>query len=226
MAQGLAALSRKDYAGARSAFEQAGRIRPGSPEVADGLRQIEQAGRTSDIHATLVKARAAEREERWADALAGYRDALKSDPALVEGQQGADRSEPRAMLDAQLQMFLDRPERLFSQDGRSGARNVLAQAREVSAAGPRLAGQVQRLDRLVQQAETPIRVALTSDNVTAVQVYRVGKLGAFERRELELMPGRYTAVGTRNGYRDVRKEFSLLPGAPPPEVVIRCEEPI
>jgi eukaryotic-like serine/threonine-protein kinase len=59
-----------------------------------------------------------------------------------------------------------------------------------------------------------------------VQVYRVGKLGFFERRDLELMPGRYTVVGTRRGYRDVRKEINLLPGAAPPTVTIRCEEPI
>ena len=226
MSQGLSALARKDYAAARAAFESAGRIRPGAAEVADGLRQVEQAGRTRDITATLARARAAEREERWSDALATYREALKADAALVEGQQGADRCEPRAMLDAELQAFIDKPERLFSQEGRSGAKSMLAQAKAVPAPGPRLSGQVQRLGQLLQQAETPIRVALTSDNVTDVQIYRVGKLGVFERRDLDLMPGRYTVVGTRSGYRDVRKELSLMPGAAPPVLVIRCEEPI
>jgi tetratricopeptide (TPR) repeat protein len=226
MSQGLGALARKDYVAARGAFERAGRIRPGAPEVADGLQQIEQAGRTRDINAILARARAAEREERWADALNAYRDALKGDPALIEGQQGADRSEPRAMVDAQLQTYIERPDRLFSPDGRAAARNALAQAQAVPSPGPRLSGQVQRLTLLVQQAETPIRVAFTSDNITAVQIYRVGKLGNFEHRDMELMPGRYTVVGSRQGFRDVRKEFSLLPGAPPTEVVIRCEEPI
>jgi hypothetical protein len=76
------------------------------------------------------------------------------------------------------------------------------------------------------QAETPIRVALASDNATEVQIYRIGKLGLFQHRDLELMPGRYTVVGTRQGYRDVRKELNVLPGAPPPALVVRCEEPI
>ncbi len=226
MSIGLAALARKDYTAARQAFERAGQIRPGAPEVADGLRQIEQAGRTRDIGEMLARARAAEREERWADALAAYRDALKVDPALVDGQQGAERSEPRAMLDAQLQTYLDRPDRLFSQEGRTTARNVLAQAQAVSPAGPRLGAQAQRLDQLLRQAETPIRIALASDNLTDVQIYRVGKLGVFDHRDVELMPGRYTVVGTRSGFRDVRKEVTLLPGAPPPQLVIRCEEPI
>jgi tetratricopeptide (TPR) repeat protein len=226
MAQGLAALARKDYVGARGAFESAGRLRPGAPEVAEGLRQVEQAGRTRDIAATLARARQAEQEERWSAALATYRDALKADATLIEGQQGAERSEPRAMLDAQLQSFVDSPERLFSQDGRGIARSVLARATQVPQPGPRLAGQIGRVSQLLKQAETPIRVAFTSDNATDVQIYRVGKLGLFEHRDFELMPGRYTVVGTRSGYRDVRKEISLLPGAPPPELVIRCEEPI
>ena len=226
MSVGLSALARKDYPAARTAFENAGRIRPGAPEAAEGLRQVEQAGRTRDISAILARARQAEQQERWADALAAYRDALKVDPAVAEGQQGADRCDPRAMLDAQLQTFIDRPERLFSQEGRNGARTVLASAQQVTSKGPRLGGQVARLVQLVQQAETPIRVALDSDNATDVQIYRVGKLGAFDHRDVELMPGRYTVVGTRSGYRDVRREISLLPGAPPPVVVIRCEEPI
>ena len=226
MAQGLAALARKDYAAARNAFENAGRLRPGAPEALDGLRQVEQAGRTRDIAATLARARQAEQEERWSAALATYRDALKADATLLEGQQGAERCEPRAMLDAQLQSFVDSPARLFSQDGRGIARSILAHAAQVSQPGPRLAGQIERVSELLQQAETPIRVAFASDNVTDVQIYRVGKLGLFEHRDFDLMPGRYTVVGTRSGYRDVRKEISLLPGAPPPVLVIRCEEPI
>jgi hypothetical protein len=33
-------------------------------------------------------------------------------------------------------------------------------------------------------------------------------------------------VGTRDGYRDVRREVVLPPGAPPSPVIVRCEEPI
>jgi hypothetical protein len=89
-----------------------------------------------------------------------------------------------------------------------------------------LAGQVAELDALISAAETPVRIALTSDNATEVTVYRVGSLGVFERKDLELLPGRYTVVGSRAGFRDVRREITLLPGSPPATVVIRCEEPI
>src|SRR4030095_7101007 len=110
--------------------------------------------------------------------------------------------------------------------GRDIARNVIERATRVTSPGPRLQSQLARMQEHVRQAETPIRVALASDNATDVQIYRIGKAGLFEPRDLDLMPGRYTVVGTRQGYRDVRKELNVLPGAPPPELVVRCEEPI
>ncbi len=226
MAQAMAALARRDYAAAQSAFEKAERIRPGTTEVAEGMQQIRRATETRTLVATVDRAAAAERAEQWSEALALYREALKTEPALRAAQDGVERAEPRAMIDAELQSFLDKPERLYSPSGRDVARNVLERAGRVAATGPRLQGQQARLSELLRQAESPIRVVLASDNATDVQIYRIGKLGLFEHRDLELMPGRYTIVGTRQGYRDVRKELNLLPGTPPPTLVVRCEEPI
>ena len=35
-----------------------------------------------------------------------------------------------------------------------------------------------------------------------------------------------TVVGTRPGFRDVRREITVVPGAAPAPVVIRCEDKI
>jgi tetratricopeptide (TPR) repeat protein len=226
MAQAMTALARRDYPAAQSAFEKAGRIRPGTTEVAEGMQQIRRATETRTLVSTVERAAAAERAEQWSAALALYREALQTEPALRAAQEGIERAEPRAMIDAELQTFLDKPERLYSTSGRDVARIVLERASRVAASGPRLQGQQARLAELLRQAESPIRVVLASDNATDVQIYRIGKLGLFEQRDLELMPGRYTVVGTRQGYRDVRKELNLLPGASPPTLVVRCEDPI
>jgi hypothetical protein len=226
VARAQAALARRDYAAARTGFEQAARLRPGAPEVTEGLEQIRRATETQALASTIDKATAAERAEQWSVALNLHREALKAAPTLVAAQQGVERTEPRAMLDAELQSCLDKPERLYNPAGRDIARNILERAGRVASPGPRLQGQVARLQDLLRQAETPIRVALASDNATEVQIYRIGKLGAFAQKDLELMPGRYTVVGTRQGYRDVRKELNLTPGAAPPTLDVRCEEPI
>lgn len=226
IAQAQSALAARDYPAARTAYERANRIRPDAPEVTEGLQQVQRATETRTLASTLERAAAAERAERWSEALSLHREALKADPTLRTAQEGVERTEPRAMLDAELQSLLDRPDRFFSAAGRDVARSVIERATVVPAPGPRLASQLARMRESLRQAETPIRVALASDNVTEVQIYRVGKLGLFEHRDLELMPGRYTVVGTRQGYRDVRKQLDVLPGAPPPELVVRCEEPI
>lgn len=226
MAQAMAALARRDYASAQGSLERAGRIRPGTQEVADGLQQVRRATETRSLTSIVERAATAERAEQWSAALALYSEALKAEPALRAAQDGVERAEPRAMIDAELQSFIDKPERLYSPSGRDIARNVLERAARVSTPGTRLQSQQARLSEQLRQAETPVKVALASDNATEVHIYRIGKLGLFEHRDLELMPGRYTVVGTRQGYRDVRKELNLVPGSQPPMLVVRCEEPI
>jgi hypothetical protein len=54
----------------------------------------------------------------------------------------------------------------------------------------------------------------------------VKRLGRFGQRELTLRPGSYTAVGTRNGYRDVRLSFTINHNSAPAPVTIACTEPI
>jgi tetratricopeptide (TPR) repeat protein len=226
MSQGLERLARREFESARAAFERAGQLRPGAPEVADGLAQVERglAGRTIATH--LVAAQEAERAERWPQALAEYRKALDVDRNLLAAREGVERAEPRAMLDAELAAVIARPERLFSSEVRGAARASLRQAHAVPSPGPVLRQQVETVERLLAAAETPLRVALASDNATEVTINRIGRLGSFDRKDVELLPGRYTVVGQRAGFRDVRREITLVPGHEAPTVVIRCEEPI
>jgi len=226
MSAGLEALARLDYGAAQAAFERAERIRPGAPEVQDGLAQVARAQGDAGIATHLAEAERAEREERWQSALEGYRRALAIDANLLAAQQGVERAEPRAALEAQLHGFAARPERLFSSEVRAAARNSLVRASAIEPAGPVLRRQIEAVDKLVAAAEVPIAVALTSDNQTDVTIYRIGRLGLFERKDMELLPGRYTIVGTRSGFRDVRRELTVLPGQVPSPVAIRCEEPI
>lgn len=226
MARGFAALSGADHAAARTAFEAARRIRPNAPEVAQALAQIEQEQRTQVIAGKLEQARQAEASEQWAAALQEYRAILELDATVAAAKEGVSRTAPRATLNEQLELYLTQPERLFSQPVRAAARDTLARAKSIASPGPVLQQQVAKLADWLARADVPVKVSLQSDNLTQVTVYRVGALGMFAERELELAPGTYTVVGTRPGYRDVRREFSVMPGTPPTPVVIRCEERI
>jgi hypothetical protein len=71
-----------------------------------------------------------------------------------------------------------------------------------------------------------VRVAITSDNSTRVSVTQVGELGVFQARELSLPPGKYTFIGRRDGFRDVRLELSLAPGQRVTALSVQCTERI
>lgn len=226
MARGYSALAASNYSQAREAFEAARRIRPDAPEIAQALRQIEQEQRTGVIGAKLQQAQQLEAKEKWAEALAEYRSVLELDSTVAAANDGVARTSPRASLNEQLELYLTQPERLFSQSVRAVAKETLSRASSITNPGPVLSQQIKTLGEWLARADVPVPVALQSDNITQVTIYRVGTLGAFEQRSLQLVPGSYTVVGTRPGYRDVRREISVMPGAAPEPVVIRCEDKI
>lgn len=226
MSEGLAAIGRGDHAAAREAFRAAAKIRPNAPEVADGVAQAEAGLLLAAIAGHRARGEALENDERWREALAEYQAALALDSTLAFAQAGRQRAAPRAELAEQLQFYIDHPQRLSSAGVRAGAEATLAKARAVAEPGAALRRQRDELAGLLAAAQTPVPVQLRSDNKTAVLVNRVGQLGAFESKEIQLLPGRYTAIGRCQGYRDVRRDFSVLAGKPVGPIVIRCEEKI
>jgi hypothetical protein len=65
-----------------------------------------------------------------------------------------------------------------------------------------------------------------SDSRTQVTIQSVGTFGSFSRRDIELRPGRYTVIGTRDGFRDVRRDITVTPGKESLTVNVSCSEPI
>ena len=207
-------------------FAQSVAMRPDSDAARDGLAQAEQNSLLNAVAMAEVRARAFERTERWDQAIARYREALDADPTLTFAIEGLERAQGRADLAAKMQVLSDAPRRLLTDEVLADGRLLLDEARAVAEPGPRHLEQVEQLARLVTLASTPIPITLASDGLTEVSVYRVGDLGAFTVKELALRPGDYIAVGRRRGFRDVRENFSVLPGVASGPVQVVCTEPI
>jgi hypothetical protein len=103
---------------------------------------------------------------------------------------------------------------------------LLQETSKIEPTGPRLAAKAEELSRLVKVAQTPVRVAIESDNLTDVAVYKVGRLGRFFSKDLPLRPGSYTVVGAREGYKDTRQTIAVKPGHAALHVVVICREKI
>lgn len=226
MSRAFAALATEDFREATEQFNAALKMRPGSKEALDGRTQAEQGAKLDQIAIAEARALAFERRELWAQAIAQYRAALETDPNLAFAIAGLERSEARLSLEQKLTNLIDNPTLLFSDTVLADSRKLLEEAKAHEERGPRLTEQIEKLDRLVSLASTPITVELRSDQLTEVTLYRVGALGSFSARTVDLRPGTYTAIGSRDGYRDVRRTFTVVPGRELEPISVICVEPI
>ena len=223
---GVAALEAGRPEEARAAFAAARKLEPRGAEAAQGLARVAAAVRSREFDAARTRAAAFEAGEHWHEALREYVAVLRLDPSLSFAQQGRARSEARAELADRLQALIDHPQRLAAPEVRSEAYTLLGVARAQAVPGPALRAQSARLARLLPEFDRPVHLALESDEATEVAIPRIGSFGTFSRRDIELKPGRYTVVGTRAGYRDVRRDVTVSPGADLQTVTVRCVEPI
>ncbi len=227
MSDGLSALGRGEWEEARRALKRAEELQPGTSAVADALAQVDQGEKLEAIAGHRDRASELERNEQWTDAASEFQAVLDLDETTITfARNGLARTRYREGLEERIRYQLDHPERLTSDPVLVEARRLLVEAREASPAGSAHLEQVAELEQLLAVAATVVRIRLESDNMTDVTVYQVGRLGTFLERELELRPGTYTVVGTRTGYRDVRKELVVVPGQTGTPVIVRCEERI
>ncbi|HEV7633695.1 MAG TPA: protein kinase [Steroidobacteraceae bacterium] len=226
LAAGLAALRGRRLAEARSAFERVQQLQPDNSAAADGLAQVTAAAAAQDFTALRGRAQSLEREERWHEAVQEYQRALEQDRTLSFAQLGVERAMVRAELGDRLDNYINRPQRLADGSVQDAALATLEQARDLPERGPVLRSQISRVELLLEQYRRPVLVRFSSDNNTQVSIVRVTTLGNFTQREIDLPPGRYTLVGTRQGFRDVRREFEISPGQERLDIAIACNEPI
>lgn len=226
MSEGLAALAVEDYAAARAAFSRAEALRPGSSEPRDGLLQVDQGIRLGRIRALEQEAAAVASDERWQQAVSTYEAILELDPDLTFAQQGLEHAKRMVNIHRQFDRYIAEPDSLSAPVTMQRATGLIVSVTRLPELGPRLEDRRDELSRLLKRAATPLSVEFVSDNMTDISIHKIGRLGSFSSRRLELRPGTYVAVGSRPGYRDVRVEFRVAPELDMPPVVVRSEEPI
>lgn len=224
--EALAALRNGRTQAARTAIAKARALRPTGAELAPLLAQVDAAGEKRDLDVVQAEILLLESAEKWGDALLRYDALLARDPTLAFARAGRTRVAPRAELARRLEALLANPARLSAPEVRREASRLLADAGNIRAEAPVLRGQADKLRTALQLYDQPVLAVIQSDGATLVSVQRIGNFGAFTRRELQLKPGRYVAVGSRAGFRDVRREFTITPGAGGMVIEVRCTEAI
>jgi tetratricopeptide (TPR) repeat protein len=164
--------------------------------------------------------------ERWREALRVYQDILQENPGAMFAAAGVEKAARRLELDRALVETIAEPSRMQDREVRERAAELLSIAERTSPGGPRLQSQVEALQELVDWASREIDLTLDSDNQTDVTIYHVGNLGRFFSRTVKLVPGTYTILGSRPGYRDTRKTVKIGTKESITRLTITCSEPI
>lgn len=207
---------------ARQSFGEVLDLAPGNAVAIGGLEQVTKRADVTRINDLRTRAETAVQEERWDDAMRLYGEVLELDATIRFAQSGRAQAQAQQRAHTTLSRIQENPDRLSSEKLYREARAILAQAESLEPRGPRLAQQIEDVGAVLDAYANPVPVVLRSDNRTEVTVSTVGRLGSFEEKRLELRPGAYTVIGSRDGCRDVREQIVVRPNMNP--VDIRCTE--
>ncbi|MDP4911528.1 MAG: hypothetical protein NWR09_06530 [Pseudomonadales bacterium] len=226
MSLGFRSLDQGQLDAARQAFVKAQGLLPDAVAPADGLLQISLRQQAQAIAELQTGAEQATKAEDWPLAIQHYDKLLALDPTLVFATTGLTQARQRLELDETLNTYLQAPQLMRDDPALEQAKASVIAASRTTSKGPRLQRQINDLSQLVALARIPLQLVLTSDGMTDVTVYKVGNFGKLARQELSLVPGIYTIVGKRPGYRDIKQQLTLAGGANPTAVHISCVEKI
>jgi len=224
LSAGADALRHGQVAVAQSAYRQAAAIDANDARVRDGQQRVAEVLTSQRNAEDLAAGARLEDAETWDEARALYSSVLARDATLRFAQDGLARSERRAALDHELRDYLARPERLMAPPVQQAAQRAIARGEASAAGAPRLQQQLQQLQARLAQLAVEANLTIISDSNTRISLAPLGDLGSFASREVRLRPGRYVAVGRRDGFRDVRQEFEIPPGQSTATLSVLCTE--
>ena len=227
VAQGYAWLDARRFQDAREAFRKAHKLMPDSKQPVKGLASVDQAVHDEKVESLKIEAEHFELQQEWGLALQSWQQLLGLEPGAGYAVEGAARARLRDALLERLEYHIRAPQRLSSTGVAAEARALLDEVAAVKGGpGNRILDRAAVLEETLVLANRPVPITLQSDNETDVTLLRVGRLGRFQRHEILLKPGRYTLVGSRPGYRDIRKILDVTLGMETGRLTIRCEETI
>lgn len=222
LSAGFAQLADGRLSEAESSFNKALSMDPDNGAAQGGLQQIAEQGLVRQVDALQRQAAAAEDREDWPAAAQAFEAILALDANIQFAREGIVRARQQTEALAALRDIAAQAESLSSDRRFAAARDTLAVASNLEPRGPVLAESIAEVQALLNFHADPVPVVLRSDNATEVLLSNVGPLGRFSELKLNLRPGAYTLIGSRDGCRDVRATISVRTGMAP--VDIRCRE--
>jgi len=226
MSQGYVNLNKKNFNSAIEFFTKAQKISPESSDPKTAIIQSKNEKTQNQISKILKLAAILESELKWRESAAQYNKALSIDSSLITARVGLIRSNSKADLENKLKFIINNPMRLSNNNVYQEAKITYNVAIKIQNPDKNLVSQIVSVKQILQKSKLPINVEIFSDDLTLVTIFRVGEMGHFTNKQLSLKPGEYTLIGSRSGYRDIRKVVTLIPGSQNTKIHVKCIEKI
>jgi len=225
VSEAASALERGNFTGTQNALRRARQLQPDADEVRDIARRLHSRKQQAELKRIRKLAITHEKKERWGEARQAYERALAINSKAAFALDGKRRAEQFGALNKAIDGYLTDPHSLQRRATQAKAREIWQTVAKLDS-GRRLREKNDELGGLIEAYGKPVPVMLLSDGMTEVTLYREGKLGRFQEHRRQLRPGRYTAHGTRSGYRDVKIKFEVPITGAPTTVSVVCRETI
>ncbi len=219
-------LNKKQIKSARSNYNKAKVLYGNRSELRILNDAIIKASVAVDLEQAIAAGKQAIAQDEWSKAQRVYTGALQRHPEDKSIRDGLQLATKLVSLQAAMADYINRSERLSSQNIHSAAQDTLIQARVFASYSQSLSRQITALKGLLAKLNVKIPVFVTSDNKTFILVRGVGKVGLTPGREIQLKPGEYTFEGIRKGYKSKLVQVRLPIGHSSFKVEVVCDEPI
>lgn len=224
LSQGHQALNGEDFDEADRLFNEVLKRQPANVAATTGLQQSAISRVAFRIEELRERAQREESLLELEAALDTYNEVLEIDAKLDFAIKGKERVFEIITVTQQMQDVLDDPGALSADEELSKAIEILERAENLRGHSTEYDRSLDAFTSLIEFASQHLTVVLVSDNATEVTLSTKGNLGLFERRELQLRPGHYQLVGSRDGWVDIRKTINVGLNMEPVRIV--CEEQI
>lgn len=230
----LTALEKHQYSFASEKLKMAQSLKPGDPVLQELDKRIRGEKKKSKINNLMRKANLEEKNEQWKNALNDYEQIQLIDANINSILVKIKRINVYIKINKILNEIITKKERLQDdkvlQETKKSLQYIELYIEENKhllypiKQTPELTKKIGKAKKIIKEASIIISITIRSDNYTDVSIYKVGQLGKLKEKKLNLRPGIYTIVGSREGYRDFRQNIEITAKDQFRVIVVVCRE--
>lgn len=224
MEAGQVAENASDWDTAEARYREASKIDPRKQAAKDAIARVVKKREQDAVARGLRVARRFIEAQEWDKARETYEQVLVLEPENAEAKEGIFRVGQLARATVKYNFLMSEAQRQADAGDFQDAITSFNGAMQVKPSNIALTADQQQLRDFLRSQKDPVPVTFESDNRTYVSITGFKLIGRFREETVPILPGNYTVVGRRTGYREVERTIRVRNGVDMPPVIIEANE--